>query len=130
MEKSETIEARGGKLVYNTMSSWNLNSYRAALVKQDGSASELLNPSLFPRKRDSDGRFLAAAAVNAKYYYAGGSARWMFAYSTERIQLDVEMYLCESGDYRSLVDFRVGARSSATKNHVYSCFETDGRNSS
>jgi hypothetical protein len=92
-EKSETIDTRCGKLDYHIMSSWTLDSYRAALVKQDGSASELLNQSLFPRKRDSDGSFLAAAAVNAKYYYAGGSARWMFAYSTERIQQDVAKYL-------------------------------------
>jgi hypothetical protein len=121
-EKSEEIMAQNNLIRYRTVSSWDLETFQAALLNQDGSFSALAQTELFPEKRDAEGKLCPAASVSSKFYYAGGCARWMFAYSIEQIVEDARRYLAEADDFSKLLNFQCGHKSSSAKNHVYATF--------
>jgi len=62
--------------------------------------------------------------VSQKYFFAGGSARWMLQLTTQQIEAEIEKALHESSTvFSGILDFKLGAGSSRAKTHLYSSSE-------
>jgi hypothetical protein len=67
-EKTEEIWAQHNLIRFQTVSSWDLETFQAALLNQDGSFSALTLTDLFPEKRDEEGKLCPAASVCSQFY--------------------------------------------------------------
>jgi hypothetical protein len=58
--------------------------------------------------------------ITQKFFYAGGSARWMIAQTTKEIEEDIGTYLDETENLSELLNFNLGPGSPVAKTHLFS----------
>jgi hypothetical protein len=82
-----------------------------------------LNPNQPENEGYSSGNTLSASyLVDSKYYFAGGSSRFMFHIKTEKvIETLVKALSCVSS-LRDLIDFNVGDRSNNVFNRFFGLY--------
>jgi hypothetical protein len=67
------------------------------------------------------------AQVEEKFYFAGASARWMFANTVDDVQFQVGLYVEQVKDFDQLMKDGHGIRSSESSNHLLMRYKgTDG----
>jgi hypothetical protein len=67
------------------------------------------------------------AQVEEKFYFAGASARWMFANTVHNVQAQVDLYVERVKNFEQLVNRSHGIRSSDSSNHLLVRYKgTDG----
>jgi hypothetical protein len=64
-------------------------------------------------------------AVGKKHYYAGGSARWMFAFTFEDMLADIEFHLSRVPNANLLLEGFVGVSSQQSNNHLMTRYKKD-----
>ncbi|CAM6093753.1 unnamed protein product [Calypogeia fissa] len=87
-----------------TVSSWTLGEYKAALEK----------PALYAtvqEKLKTDTDKSSDELVESKYYFAGGSARYMFLMYTDEVKKDLNLAIENVSDIRALAAGRTGVSS-------------------
>jgi hypothetical protein len=107
-----------GYLVFN-MLSWTLQDFQAACSAQ-GKALWAAKRARFAGCDDPDD---VHAAVAWKHHYAGGSARWMFAFSQPRVVADVARHLDALGSATFMLNGDMGATSIGIKTHLLASYE-------
>ncbi len=58
--------------------------------------------------------------ITQKYFYAGGSIRWMLTRTIQEIESDILSYLNEAENFNELLMFNLGPKSPVAKTHLYS----------
>ncbi len=67
------------------------------------------------------------AQVEEKFYFAGASARWMFAYSVHHVQAEIARYVEKVKNFEQLMNEGHGIQSSEISNHLLMRYKgTDG----
>jgi hypothetical protein len=98
------------KTIY--MKSWSLEEYQLAFQLNDESLWTS-SKALFPNLEDK------SAAIKAKYFYAGGSARWMFGLDVEEIEWSIDEGLKRFTDAKAVLAGLHGQNASDTPNSVF-----------
>jgi hypothetical protein len=111
-------EMINGYHVFN-MISWTLQEFQDALSAQD-QALWKAKKSLFAGCDDPND---ADAAVTWKHQYAGGSARWMFAYSQPKVVDDIAKHIGALGSAMMLLNGDMGSTSIGSKTHLLASYE-------
>lgn len=138
----ENMQEKG---LYNYFSehSWILGEYLAMFVNKDGSASPLFqdNVDVFrkeweipgdnqaARKRDRTGNLKLASIteiITQKYFFVGGSARWMVRLTTSEAQDEIDKSIAEAKLVGDILDFNLGPKSPAAKTHLYGSMADNG----
>jgi hypothetical protein len=107
-----------GYHVFN-MFSWTLQEFQDAFSAQD-QALWKAKKSLFDGCDDPND---VDAAVTWKHQYAGGSARWMFAYSQTKVVDDIAKHIGALGSAMMLLNGDMGATSIGSKTHLLASYE-------
>jgi hypothetical protein len=110
------------------MPSWSLLEYKTAIQdnKFYGSIMDLLDVYLVKdedKNIDKDQQefekpISATESLDLKYFYAGGSARWMFSFPTMDIVKDIDNHIQRLGDPQKLISGLSGLRSEQSVNHL------------
>jgi hypothetical protein len=140
----EMLKSRGQGQEYCTQHSWTLEEYIDAFVQQDGTRSQLFieNIDIFEQdweiredeeeaeksrrvkrnKLDRKERKPIARVkdiITQKYFYAGGSARWMLQKSKAEIETEIGGFLNEAQNINDILTFNLGTGSPIAKTHLY-----------
>lgn len=106
--KGETlIETEMGE---HTVFSWSKEQYEAALEGTTFCAEVEANLG--------DGGDTIKEKMEAKFYFAGVSARWMFGFSVLQMKIDITKWMEKSWDLESMVKGLSGAASLTAVNHL------------
>jgi hypothetical protein len=92
---------------------WTKNQYERAVAFLDFRASVL---PFFYSERNSD--LSLAELVERKFYYAGGSARWMFTKSIEQVVQEIDGQVSGIRDVEGFLLNRVGITNQDNINHL------------
>jgi hypothetical protein len=101
-----------------SMLSWTPEDFQAACSVQSQSLWAA-KEALFAGCDDPDD---VQAAVAWKHHYAGGSARWMFAFSQPRVVDDVVKHIAGLGDATLMLDGDMGPTSLNMKTHLLASY--------
>jgi hypothetical protein len=102
----------------SSMLSWTPEDFQAACSAQSQSLWAA-KKALFAGCDDPDD---VQAAVAWKHHYAGGSARWMFAFSQPRVVDDVVKHIAGLGDATLMLDGDMGPTSLNMKTHLLASY--------
>eukprot|EP01126_Amoeba_proteus_P023598 TRINITY_DN2369_c0_g6_i1.p1 TRINITY_DN2369_c0_g6~~TRINITY_DN2369_c0_g6_i1.p1 ORF type:complete len:447 (+),score=84.18 TRINITY_DN2369_c0_g6_i1:437-1777(+) len=106
--KPETIVTWGGAGFF--LPSWTLGEYETALESCDLFKSIEMNLPEGDNDREK---------ILNKFYYAGGSARWMFDFNSDEVSSFILAYIEKVTDFESLSSSFVGTKSSVAINHLF-----------
>ena len=120
------------KISFFTFAPWSLQSYLEACANDEFFASvqdkfEPYDGDIGPFAPAALAGFLPdaisehairKARVEEKYYYAGASARWMFAYTTSKIKVAVERHMDKVSNFKVLLDEAQGYQAKESSNHL------------
>jgi hypothetical protein len=118
-------------------SSWTFEEYMAAVENESFAASvikafsdiDIITNDCEPTS-SNDPKTFVARRLHSKYYLAGGCARFMFEYTRDMIQAELD-YACDSvRNYSDLAVSSAGSYSDQIRNRLYQVFQVrrkDGR---
>jgi hypothetical protein len=109
-----------GYLVFSILS-WALEDFQAACSVQSQALWEA-KEALFAGCDDPDD---VQAAVAWKHHYAGGSARWMFAFSQPRVVADVVKHVAALDSATLMLNGDMGPASIGAKTHLLASYAAD-----
>lgn len=98
------------------LSSWKMSDYLLAVQNQD--FLRLVSPMLDQNEAENDEESELESILNSKFYFAGGSARWMFGKTTTEVIGAVKYYLDRHDDPRALTRGFTGSRAKTSINHL------------
>eukprot|EP01124_Arcella_intermedia_P018802 TRINITY_DN2593_c0_g1_i5.p1 TRINITY_DN2593_c0_g1~~TRINITY_DN2593_c0_g1_i5.p1 ORF type:complete len:257 (+),score=33.23 TRINITY_DN2593_c0_g1_i5:749-1519(+) len=110
------------------MPSWSLLEYRSAILDKDFYTSIQHFLDVFKIK-DEDQKIdedqvefekpkTPTELLDMKFFYAGGSARWMFSYSTKSTRAEIQDHIQRIDDPKKLITGLGGVRSDHSVNHL------------
>jgi hypothetical protein len=99
------------------MRSWSFEEYESALQFNDESLWKS-QKMVFPNFEDK------SDAIRAKYFYAGGSARWMFSCDLEEVKRNIRDGLDRFRDAKTVLAGLHGQNSFDSPNSVFQILDT------
>ena len=110
--------------------SWTLKEYLSAVSNETffNSVKDILDSTIHIQEFDStviEKEKIASRndLVTSKHYFAGGSCRFMFQYSTEVVIKELHECTCSANDLRAYVESKIGISSSDVINRLFGCYE-------
>ena len=115
-----------------TQWSWNKADYKLALSNAEfrNSVADQLKPADSNQRVPNDPPSTAKNAMaylRAKYFYAGGCARFMFNFSTEQVIGELNLALIQQNDVSALTNTLKGCSSSDSSHTLMSVFGPEHR---
>ena len=101
--------------------SWTLKEYLSAVSNETffNSVKNILDSTIHIQEKITSRNDL----VTSKHYFAGGSCRFMFQYSTEVVIKELHKCMRSAKDLHAYVEGKMGISSSDVINHLFGCYK-------